>query len=222
MLKFYLISQSRRAYYEILQFLSKNYAKGCYSIEKINDSCELIASFYVLPILIFDIRDKKTFHILKRVKMNNYFTIMLDSTFNPTIYYKYHFNYYLNSSLSYFDLRKCIAYYLNFIKYQNKFIFKITTGLFQISLKDMCFFERNYKKVYLYTNDNKYVLRESFKLLVYIFEKYGFIIPHHSYLVNPKKIERIHQNMLTIRGINIPISESKRKTIKNILIENIK
>lgn len=105
------------------------------------------------------------------------------------------------------------------------FEFKSGVEKYRIPLKDIVYFStiKYSKKIKIKTVDKEYQFYGTIKELNDKLEKYRFICPYSSYLVNYKFIKNIGNKKLTLfSGKEIPLSKYKIKEIKMLKLKFIK
>ena len=101
------------------------------------------------------------------------------------------------------------------------FTFKKGRDLHRIPLKDILYFESSDHKIILHTLNDSYNFYDKIERLVALLEPQKFLFVHKSYLVNSKHIQNFEYDTITIdNGEVIPISQSKRKIIREWQLEN--
>lgn len=101
------------------------------------------------------------------------------------------------------------------------FAFKTGRDFFRIPLKDILYFESSDHKIILHTLEENYDFYDKIDRLVTLLEPQRFLYLHKSFLANSKHIQNFGYDSVTIdNGDLIPISQSKRKKIREWQLEN--
>lgn len=102
------------------------------------------------------------------------------------------------------------------------FVLENKNGRELIPYEQICFFESREKKIYLNTEMEEYGFAGTLDVLEEQLQR-SFLRCHRSFLVNRKKISRIHlaQNCLCLEsGFEIPVSRTCKTAVKEYLKEN--
>lgn len=85
----------------------------------------------------------------------------------------------------------------------------IKTGYEQVKvqLDEICYLEATGNYVNLVLDDKQILSRSTLGEMATLLPGKRFVRVHRSYLVSVSKIERLEKNQVTIKGVNIPISE---------------
>lgn len=122
-----------------------------------------------------------------------------------------------------------LFYWFNDNKSKNciKMQFKTVNGYISLDINEILYFEYRNRRIDIITNDNVYHMYERMKVLFKSLEKYGFLIPHVSYIINPMHIKFYisADNLIKMtNNNNIPISQLKAKEFRtkynNFIKEN--
>lgn len=99
-------------------------------------------------------------------------------------------------------------------------IFIKTEGkLVRLNNDDVLYIESMGDYVRFVTNDKKYIVHNTIKNLEEKMNRKAFMKIHRSYIVNIQKVDNIRENVLFIRGIELPISKAhKAEVIQRINI----
>jgi DNA-binding LytR/AlgR family response regulator len=93
-------------------------------------------------------------------------------------------------------------------------IFIKTEGkLIRLNNSDILFIESMGDYVKFVSNDKKYITHNTIKNLEEKVNKQCFLKTHRSYIINVDKIDDIRENLLFIRGNEIPISKAHRQDV---------
>ncbi len=85
-----------------------------------------------------------------------------------------------------------------------------------IAFEDIYYLEKDGKFVYFYTKKGKFHKRESMASLEKLFEPYGFLRVHVSYIVNAKHIVAWYKDEVElVNKAHIPLSRAKKRKITN-------
>ena len=145
------------------------------------------------------------------------FKVLIGKVFNPNLYYKYHFDYYLCDIFNVDDLEKMLQTYQIMKSKKDKIIFHSNYQIFQIRINDVFFIEKRDRKTYVYTVDGILSVRDNFSELKLYLSSYGFIVPHYSFLVNSYYIVSICDSKIILKNNTvIPISRSNKSKLSGL------
>lgn len=145
------------------------------------------------------------------------FKVLIGKVFNPNLYYKYHFDYYLCDIFNVDDLEKMLQTYQIRKSKKDKIIFHSNYKIFQIRINDVFFIEKRDRKTYVYTVDGILSVRDNFSELKSYLSSYGFIVPHYSFLVNSYYIVSICDSKIILKNNTvIPISRSNKSKLSGL------
>ena len=85
--------------------------------------------------------------------------------------------------------------------------------LIRLRHEDILYVESMGDYVRFVTADNKYIVHNTIKALEEKLDPKAFLKIHRSYIVNIRKVDNIRDNMLFIRGIELPISKAHRTDV---------
>ena len=107
-------------------------------------------------------------------------------------------------SLAQMSLKKRSTYYI-YIKDKNR------GTVMQVDIKSICYFEVSDHNIYVVTEKQKLIYRDTLSSLEKELKPYGFFRCHAAYLVNHRFIASIETDLILQNGDVIPISRAKRK-----------
>lgn len=104
---------------------------------------------------------------------------------------------------------------------KNTFTYKIKNETFKILVKDIIYFESMNRQVIIHKTDNTSVtIYSTLNTIAEKLNKYTFLHIHKSYLVNYDHIYKISHHEITLaNGIVLPISQNKRKIIRELIMK---
>ena len=99
--------------------------------------------------------------------------------------------------------------------------FETVNGTVLISPDDILYFEYlGNRKIQLVCTAAEYTIQDALSNIFPVVEKYGFMRPHQSFIINPAKINAVHDlDILMVDNKIIPIPIKKKKMVKD-MIEN--
>jgi DNA-binding LytR/AlgR family response regulator len=97
------------------------------------------------------------------------------------------------------------------------FFIKENQTLIRINYQDVIYAKANDNYTQLYTDNGRFLLSQTLKMVEHKLENYGFVRSHRSYLVNIKRVTKVAPRLLFIDKVEIPISESNRSNLLNQL-----
>ena len=106
--------------------------------------------------------------------------------------------------------------------HEKRIVLKDIDNIYFVKVADIlyCMAEGTYTKFYM-QHDNPVIVSKNLKEYENILEPLGFIRCHHSYLVNPEKIQRYDKSdigSLVLEGNHhVPLSQRKRESILKLL-----
>ncbi len=83
----------------------------------------------------------------------------------------------------------------------------------KVQLDEICYLEATGNYVNLVLDDRQILSRSTLGEMATLLPGKRFVRVHRSYLVSVSKIERLEKNQVTIKGVNIPISEGYAATL---------
>lgn len=98
-----------------------------------------------------------------------------------------------------------------------KIQFKTINGIVSLDIEEILYFEYSHRRINIVTESTVYYMYESMKRLSIKLEQYLFIMPHTSFLINPKYIKlysRSNNVIVMMNGASIPISQLKIKDFR--------
>lgn len=105
---------------------------------------------------------------------------------------------------------KEVICYLEEEKHEKSIRFVTTEGLLTLELKNIWYFEYIERKVYIHSKEKVYVIKEKITNIADIMGKYGFIMPHKSFVVNLLYVKSIKgYDIFMMDGSIIPLSQKK-------------
>lgn len=164
--------------------------------------------------LIYLIDDKEDL-FLSQTPIDS-FKALIGVNFNPSIYYKYHFDYYLSETFDIKSLKDMMKVYETKKNKDNKIIVHSNYKIFQFNCHDIYYIERRNRKNYINTKDDTISIKDDFNILKLYLSSCGFIVPHYSFLVNPIYIISVDKtNLILENNTVIPISRSHKSKLAN-------
>lgn len=101
------------------------------------------------------------------------------------------------------------------------YIVKTGYDIKRIPLNSILYFESRDHKIKLYSNNGVYVFYDKIENIANKFIDKRFIQIHKSFVVNCSHIKKFCYEEITLdNGLNLPIAQSKRKKVREWLIEN--
>lgn len=101
--------------------------------------------------------------------------------------------------------------------------FKTTSGVVNLDVRDIIFFEYIDRKIEITTLEKKYIMYGSLKEIFSKIKEYGFASPHAAFLVNLSHIELLSKDSLIImrNGATIPIAQTKLKAFRKLYLDYV-
>jgi len=123
-------------------------------------------------------------------------------------------------------LRKNLQDYMEYAFKEQDFKgvpFETVTGTILIMPEDILYFEYlGNRKIRLVCSAAEYFIQDSLGNLFPLVEKYSFMKPHQSFIINPSKIRAVLDlDLVMINGAKIPIPLKKKKAVKAEIEEYI-
>lgn len=81
-----------------------------------------------------------------------------------------------------------------------------------ISKKDIVYVEVKYKKVYVQTISERYVVREKMEFFKSILSSFNFVVPHSSYIINLEYVTKVKRDSVELNGNYDVAIAPKRQT----------
>jgi len=103
-----------------------------------------------------------------------------------------------------------------FLKNSKPFYFTTSGVRNCVSYDEIFYFESNKRKVIINTKEKEYEFYGKLETIYEVLKEYDFIFIHKSYIVNMNYIKEIeYENLKLCNGKMLPISESRRKMVRN-------
>lgn len=84
-----------------------------------------------------------------------------------------------------------------------------------ISKNDIVYVEVKYKKVYVQTISERYVVREKMEFFKNVLNAFNFVIPHSSYIINLEYVTRVKRDSVELNGsYNVSIAPKRQTEFK--------
>jgi len=90
---------------------------------------------------------------------------------------------------------------------------KTESKLVRLNNDDVLYIESMGDYVRFVTNDRKYIVHNTIKNLEEKMNRKAFMKIHRSYIVNTQKVDNIRENVLFIRGVELPISKAHKADV---------
>ena len=100
------------------------------------------------------------------------------------------------------------------------FTFSSNNELHKIKQSQILYLKAFDNYCYVITSDKEYLVPKTLKFLFASLNKEKFYKPHRSYIVNLLKVEGLKTNALSINNIEVPVSNSKKNALKQLLFKN--
>lgn len=85
-----------------------------------------------------------------------------------------------------------------------------------ISKNDIVYVEVKYKKVYVQTISERYVVREKMEFFKHILNSFNFAVPHGSYIINLEYVTKVKRDSVELNGAyNVSIAPKRQTEFKN-------
>lgn len=134
---------------------------------------------------------------------------------------------YLNKPVDELEIHKQLKEVISYLKEEKigeSIKFVTTEGILQLEFKDIYYFEYLDRKVYIHLKEKVYVIKEKITSVAEIMEKYNFIMPHKSFVVNLLYVKSIKgYDIFMMDGSIIPLSQKKATYFRdklNIFLES--
>lgn len=134
---------------------------------------------------------------------------------------------YLNKPVDELEIHKQLREVVSYLKEEKgeeSIKFVTTEGVLQLELKDIYYFEYLDRKVYIHSKEKVYVIREKITNIAEMMEKYNFLMPHKSFVVNLLYVKSIKgYDIFMMDGSSIPLSQKKAPYFRdklNIFLES--
>lgn len=103
------------------------------------------------------------------------------------------------------------------------FTYKKERTYYKVPINKIIYFENTKRKVKIVTTDSEDEFYDTIEKLYEQLKHYKFLLVHKSYLINSKYIKTMtYEEVIMTNHIRIPISQSKRKEVRNIYTQIIK
>ena len=84
-----------------------------------------------------------------------------------------------------------------------------------ISKRDIVYVEVRYKKVYVQTISERYVVREKMEFFKSVLNSFNFVVPHSSYIINLEYVTRVKRDSVELYGsYNVSIAPKRQTEFK--------
>ncbi|MBQ8348374.1 MAG: response regulator transcription factor [Ruminococcus sp.] len=99
--------------------------------------------------------------------------------------------------------------------------FEAMTGTVLVKPDDILYFEYlGNRKIRIVCDNSDLFIQDTITNLYQIVERYGFLKPHQSFIVNPAKIKAVFDlDLLMINDVKVPVALKKKKTIRKQIEE---
>ena len=128
---------------------------------------------------------------------------------------------FLKKPVNYLDIEKLFTKLLKITGgYSGTFSFKYMHNTYQVSFKDILYFQSDERKIRIITSDREYEFYGKLDDVHNQLHSYTFIRIHKSYIVNAERVKVFkYQSVIMENGEIIPISQSKRAEMRTLQIQ---
>jgi two-component system LytT family response regulator len=100
------------------------------------------------------------------------------------------------------------------------FVFCNASGIYQLKLSDICYFESYRNQLHLHTADHCYIFHNSISRLETRLRRFRFHRVHKSFLVNLNYIRCVHGDTIDLdNGASVPLSKHKASSVRRYLMD---
>lgn len=121
------------------------------------------------------------------------------------------------------DILKILEKYMTLAgEFAETFHYKKGRKIVQIPLSDIMYFERNTRKVKLYSKDGVDEFYEVLENVYSFVKKHKFLFIHKSYIINCNYIKKMgYESVVMTNDVELPISQARRKDIRDMWMQYI-